>query len=346
MSKTKLSDKQKAQFYYELSIFFNSGLDLKNALQLMILENSTSKQKTIYQNMYDSLLEGSSLASTLQNNSTFSDYESFNVKIGEETGNLAHICDGLSTYFQRKIKIKNQLIGAISYPLFILILTFGVLIFMMNFVVPMFSDIFLRFDSELPQITVFVINLSEWFRSSFQYIVIFFIIFSLILFFSSKNESFKKIVANIQLFIPIYGHIIKAIQINKYYQAMSLLLSSNITLIESVELSKNIISFYPLKKVLNEIEQDLLKGVPFNESLKKFSFIPERDILLFKIAEELNQLDSIFEKLTLQYQEKIDNQTQIAGKLIEPVLIVFIGTIVGFILISMYLPLFELSTSI
>jgi len=342
----KLSDKQKAEFYYELSIFFNSGLDLKNAMQLMIVENKKSKQKIIYQEIYDSLLEGKSLAYILGNNSAFSGYESFNIKIGEETGNLDHICTGLATYFQRKVKVRGQLIGAISYPFFILILTFGILIFMMNFVVPMFSDIFLRFDSELPQITVFVINMSTWFKSSFVYVLIFIIALSIFIALSSKSKSFKKITSYIQLNIPIYGTIIKDIQINKYYQAMSLLLSSNITLIESVELSKNIIEFYPLKKILSHIEDDLLKGVTFNESLKKTDFIPSKDILLFKIAEELNQLDAIFEKLTTQYQEKIDNKTMIAGKLIEPVLIVFIGGIVGFILISMYLPLFELSTSI
>lgn len=342
----KLSDKQKAEFYYELSIFFNSGLDLKNAMQLMIVENEKSKQKVIYEGIYNSLLEGKSLAFILRNNSIFSDYESFNIKIGEETGNLNHVCNGLATYFQRKIKVRSQLIGAISYPLFILALTIGVLIFMMNFVVPMFSDIFLRFDSELPKITVFVINLSNWFRSSFVYVLVLTIVIVILIYFSSRSAYFKKITSYVQLHIPIYGSIIKDIQINKYYQAMSLLLSSNITLIESVELSKNIISFYPLKKILNHIEGDLLKGVAFNESLKKTDFIPSKDILLFKIAEELNQLDSIFEKLTIQYQEKIDNKTLIAGKLIEPVLIVFIGGIVGFILVSMYLPLFELSTSL
>ena len=344
MNAKTLNDTAKSQFYYELAIFFGSGMDLKNAL--LIIHEENKKFKHIYGNLYQSIMEGTTMAEAMQETQAFSEYEIYNIQIGEETGSLTPICEGLSEYFSRKQKVKNQLIGALSYPSFILALTLVVLIFMMNFVVPMFSDIFLRFDSELPEITQFILNSSDFFLENTTSIFIGFLGFVILISIITKSKKTKDTLAHLIIHIPIYGSIIKDIQINKYYQAMSLLLKSNVTLIESLALSKKIITFSPLVKIISDTEDDILKGITFHASIAKSGLIPSRDILLFKIAEELNQLETVFEKLTIQYTERVDNKTQIAGKLIEPVLIVFIGSIVGFILIAMYLPLFELSSSI
>lgn len=344
MIKKKLNDNSKSQFYYELAIFFGSGMDLKNALLIIYEENK--KLEHIYGSLYQKILEGTTMADAMSEIQDFSDYEIYNIQIGEETGSLHPICEGLSEYFGRKQKVKNQLIGALSYPTFILALTIVVLIFMMNFVVPMFSDIFLRFDSELPKITQLIIDSSNFFTQNTP--LIFGGILGLIgtITFLLKSPKIKEKLSFFIIYIPIYGGIIKDIEINKYYQAMSLLLKSDVTLIESLALSKKIITFMPLVQIIDETENEILRGKTFHLSLGKNGLIPSRDILLFKIAEELNQLDKVFEKLTVQYMERVDSKTQIAGKLIEPVLIVFIGGIVGFILIAMYLPLFELSSSI
>lgn len=339
-----LSDTAKSQLYYELAIFFGSGMDIKNAL--LIIHEETSSNKQLFKKLYLEITEGSSMANAMLKTQAFTEYEIYNIQIGEETGNLKIVTEGLSEYYSRKQKVKNQLIGALSYPLFILALTMGVLIFMLNFVVPMFADIFSRFDSELPQITLFIINTSTLFVTHLYLIISATIIITITIFITLRSPQVKIKLSYAILRLPIYGSIIKDIEINKYYQAMSLLLKSNVTLIESLNLSKKIISFTPIKNIIIETEECIVMGESFYSSVGKSGIIPGKDILLFKIAEELNQLETVFEKLTNQYTERVDNKTQLVGKLIEPVLIVFIGSIVGFILIAMYLPLFELSSNI
>lgn len=127
---------------------------------------------------------------------------------------------------------------------------------------------------------------------------------------------------------------------------MYLLLQSRTPLIEAIELVKEMVNYYPLKKALEKVQNDILHGQPLHTSLSKFRIFDKRMISMIKVAEETNQLDLMFKSLKDQYNAEVEQRTTILGNLIEPVLIIFIGLFVGIILVSMYLPMFKLSTSI
>lgn len=342
----QLNNKQKAALFHELHLFFEAGLDLKNALALLIQETKDKKQKSVYLSINNAVLNGSTLAEALKASGLFVPYEIYSLSMGEATGNLALSTSKLSQFYNRKIKLRSQLVGALTYPMFILILTVGVLFFMLSVVVPMFADIFDRFDSELPAITLYVLQASEYFKAYGMYFLILGIISGIALKQALKKDQVKFWLAKAYIKVPIYGALIKQIETNKFYQSMSMMLQSHVTMLEAIKMSKEIVTFLPLKYGLNQVETDLFNGVELNRSLSTIDFFPDKDLLLIKIGEELNQLYNVFDQLTVQYQDSIDQKSAISAKMIEPVLIVIVGGLVGFILVAMYLPLFQLSTSI
>ena len=126
---------------------------------------------------------------------------------------------------------------------------------------------------------------------------------------------------------------------------MTLLLSSGMVLLQAIKLMKEMISFYYLETIFTKVEKDLIYGMPLNESLNNYSIFDYRTTTLIKVGEEVNQLPSIFEKLYKQYTEEQDQQLATINNILEPLLIIFVGIIVAFILIAMYLPLFQMSSS-
>ena len=127
---------------------------------------------------------------------------------------------------------------------------------------------------------------------------------------------------------------------------MSLLLSSKIPLLQAVELVKSMINFYPIEKALAHSEKEILNGSTLEATLLPFSFFPKQLLALVKVGEEASQLDNMFQKLAEQYNNEVEQRTEVLSSLIEPILIVGLGVLVGIVLIAMYLPLFQLSTSV
>ena len=147
--------------------------------------------------------------------------------------------------------------------------------------------------------------------------------------------------AAFQLRLPLFGTTIRKAYLARFCQAMNLLITAKTPLVEAVGLVRSMISFYPMEESLAKIEEDLTKGKSLNESLAKFSIYERRMVSLIRVAEEVNQLDSMFGRLAKQYSEDVEHQTKTMGSVLEPVIIVFIAVVVGGILVAMYMPMFN-----
>jgi len=336
------SNKRKESFYREFSLLLKSGVDFNKALELLIVQEENKKIKTIYTEILNSVIRGKSLFESLKNSKEFSAYEIYSIKAGEDIRKLPEVLDELQTYFERKIKIKRQITSIFAYPSFVLLLTLGVLYFMLNYVVPMFSSIFKQFGGELPLITQYVVTLSSKFNTILLIIVLLFIGIFLIHKFLKSKESYILFLGNFILKIPLLGKNIKRISLTKFCQAMALLLSARTPLPEALELTSSLVDFYPLKKTILTAKLQVVKGASLHESLEGKLF-DTKLITMIKIGEEINELDVMFNKLAEQLNDEIEYATKIIGSIIEPFMILIIAIIVGFILIAMYYPMFSLS---
>lgn len=338
-----LNNKRKHEFYREFSTLLKSGVDFNQALSILTEQQKNKAVKNIYRNINNDVVKGKSLFETLKEDNSFSPYEYYSVKIGEETKRLPEIFDQLQKFFERKIKMKRQITSVLTYPIFVLVITFGVLYFMLNYVVPMFSKVFMQFGKKLPEITQLVVKLSKNFNSVF--LIFLLVIISIILLhkYLKRYESYKFIFSRFLMKIPFFGSIIKKIQIARFCQSLSLLLSTKTPLVTSLDLLEKMITFYPLKYAIKESKKDILKGETFANSLNKHEIFPTKLLTLTKIGEDINKLDEVYDGLSSQYNEEIDHSTKIIGTILEPMMIIIIGGVVGFIMIAMYSPLFGLS---
>lgn len=339
-------DKAKESFYNEFCALLDSGVDIQRALALLIDEQTKKRLKAILEQVQQALIGGQSLYEALKNSGHFSAYEYQSVKIGEETGRLKIVLQHLSDFYAEKVKLKRQLVGVFTYPGFVILVTFGVLYFMLNSVVPMFEDVFKQFGQELPQLTQKIIWLSKNFTSFMIYFGGAIILSSVYFYTQRKEEWFRKAQANFLLRIPVFGVLIKKVYLARFCQSFSLLLSSKTPLVQSIDLVEEMIGFYPFEEAMREVKKVVVSGGHFSEGLAKFPIFDKRFVSLVKIAEEINQLDKTFERLTKQNQEEIEYRTKLIGTIIEPLIIIVIGAIVGVIMVAMYMPMFNLSNVI
>jgi type IV pilus assembly protein PilC len=341
-----LSDKKKERFYSELSILFSSGVDIRSALELIEDEQIKEKDRILFKKVREDVTNGASLSSSMKSTGKFSSYEFFSIQIGEESGRLPQVLNELSFFFSRKIQQKRQLTSALSYPAIVFFASFGAVFFMMRFVVPMFSDVFKRFKTELPYFTKLIIRASEAFKNySFWGFII---LIAVILFLYSQRNAlwFRKYGSSLVLRIPIMKDLISKIYLARFCQSMNLLISAKTPLVTAIDLVKSMVGFYPIEISLNKVKEDVLRGEPLCKSLGQFKIYNKRMISLIKVAEEVNQLDQMFERIAKQYSDEVEHQTSILGSLIEPVLIIFLGLIIGGILVAIYLPMFQLGSAV
>lgn len=340
----QFSENKKERFYEELSVLLLSGVDLKRSLDLLIQSTKNEKDLKIYKGLVSSISEGSNFAEALSKTSTFSNHEIKSIEIGEQTGTTPKILKDLAQFYKNRNKQKREIISAISYPVIVLFTAIIVIFFMLNYVVPMFRDIFNQNNLELPFLTNIIVSLSNIVQNQFAEILIFFAGIFVFYFYAKEKFWFKKIKDRTILGLPFLGIYVKKIKLTRLMQILSLQAKAKIPLSSALNLVSELIDFYPLTNNLKDIEKDIIKGDSISSSFGKHSFFDAKIITFLKVAEETNNTEYVFQKLYEQYSVESDYYAKNMANYLNPLLTLLVGFIVAIILIAMYLPMFKLST--
>ena len=346
LGSTKLSDTKKERFYNQLAILFSSGIDLGNSLQIIIDDEPSEKFKLIYSGILDEVISGASFSEALRNTLLFSDYEYYSIRVGEESGRLQEILTELASYFELSVAQRRQLTGALSYPILVLIVAIGTVIFMLNVVVPMFSGVFQRFGGELPMLTRKVIGLSQWFGQHLFATLVVMILLVALPFYLKRYDWFVRSMSNMLLKVPFVGKLISKVMHARFCHSTALLTQAQVPLLDALEMVHKMIGFLPFKEAIQNVQDYILKGKSMHEGMAAQLIFERRLISLTKVGEEVNQIGPLYTKLYAQYTAEVKHMTGVIGNMLEPLMIIFVGAMVMIILIAMYLPLFQLSTSI
>lgn len=340
------SNKKKEQFYGELGVLLKSGINLKQTLDLISESQTKEKDRALSLNLSRSITEGMAFAEALEKDKSFSVYECKAIEIGEQTGQLAFIAEDLAEYYRKKNDQKREIISSLTYPIIVLFTAMLVVFFMLSYVVPMFEDIFEQNNVELPFLTQMVVKASLLIELYGLELLICIIVLSILLKIGNKKIWFKRYSDNLLLKLPVIGAYSRKIYMARFTHTMMLLTNSKIPVINALGMVREMIGFYPLKDSLREIEAEILIGEPMSESFKKHPIFDKKIIALLKVAEETNQTEYVFQKLYDQYSKDVEYQAKTITNVLNPLLTLFVGFIVGVILIAMYLPMFRLSSVI
>ncbi len=338
---------QKEAFYSELGLLLSSGIDIKTSLEIVEDQLKVEKHKHIISQIKNDVISGKSLWEALNIHSKiFSIYEHQSIKIGEESGKLPDVLIELGKFYNSSIKLRRQVISTLTYPVVVLVMSFLIVQFMLSFVVPMFMDIFKHTGAQLPIATQLLIKISN--KSGLMFYSLLIVVLLGFLIYKSQHHKkwFRFYTSRFFLKIPIVNHLIQKIYLARFCQSMKLLLGSRVLLIDALSLVKNMIGYYPIELALDSVIKDVYAGKQLHESLANHSIFPKKLVSLIKVSEEVNAPELIFDKLNQQYSEEIEHQQLLISKIIEPLFLVILGSIVGFILVAMYTPLFKMSSGL
>jgi len=341
-----LNDKKKEAFYLELSSLLQAGINLKSSMELVTADQEKEKDRNLFKQIQNDVLNGSSFSTAIGQSGKFTLYEMYSLQIGEETGKLTEVLEDLARFYQNKIKQRRKIVSSLTYPCVVLSTSLGAVFFMLKFIVPMFGDVFKRFGGHLPWITEKIISISKAMEDNFWkgFIILLTIVVSV--YASRKTERFRQLVSKFVLRIPVVGNLVQKIYLARFCNSMRLLINAKLPLLRAIALSRQMISYYPIESSLAVVENDIMRGKPLHQSLEQFKVYPSKLIQLIKVGEETNQLDYFFGRISDQYIEEVEYKTSTLSSMMEPLIIIFLGLIVGVILISMYLPLFQMSNSL
>lgn len=347
--KAKINNTILADISRDISIYIQSGISLVNSIKLIC--NRYQNNKKMY-NFLDSigthLQEGKNFYSALEEQSVFElpAFYKQSIKVSENSGLLDTVLLELSVFLKEQEKIKKQSISAVIYPTFILTVSFFVVGFMLSYVVPKITAIFEQFNQELPTITIFVIQSGEFMEKYFPILIVVLTIIVVAIIYSLKTyPAFKFKVDKIFLKIPFFSTIIEYSELSRFAYMNSILIRSGVPMVQSFNLSSGILKNSVIQKVFLEATAKVVEGETLSKMLdnSKIYKIENSFIQAIAIGEQTSQLNQILKNLASVYNESNKNKISILLSLLEPMLMLLVGSIIGFIVIAMLLPIFSMS---
>jgi type IV pilus assembly protein PilC len=345
----KITDKELLLFTKKLGTMMKAGLAIVPALEMLQVQNENPSFSPIIEELLLQINAGVPLSQCLERHPALFDNVYVNlIKAGEASGNLDTFLDRITFSLEKSIKIKKAIKSAMMYPIILLCVAFSVVGVMMVFVVPVFVDIFGEAGIELPAATKIVMHISDFLRSwvaiiFFGGLIVGFQVLKKVL---QSNEalmlSFDKGIFN----VPVVGKLIKDSIMARMAMILTNLIAGGVNLVEALEIVKNSISNTKIQASLDKVKREIYSGRPFSTSLRDTKDFPETMCGFIEVGEETGKLNEMLNTVALYYEEEFDDSVDAFSQLLEPLMIVFLGVVIGFILVAMYTPIFKMGTAI
>ena len=334
-------------FTRQLSTMFSAGLTIERALFFLSTEEKNKKFKKVLLKIADDVKKGLLLSSALERHrGVFSTLYIALVKAGEVSGKLSETLEELSLYLESIEETQRKVKSAMYYPVFIIIFLFVVVTVMFTFLIPKFQTVYDQLGEELPYYTRLFVSMSVWFQNNF-FTVMFLIILSLLAIWVFTLTDFGRLIRDrIFLRIPIFGSIIRQNILSKFSKTFGILISAGVSVMESMDLVIKVVSNRVFELAIKDATKNIENGVSISESLKNTRVFPPIMIQLFSTGEETGEIDSLSLKASDFYTKQVNASVDRLTSLIEPLLIILVGIVIGGVIIVTYLPIFQVGAAI
>ncbi len=346
--RSSISNLELATLSRDLAIYLRAGIPIANALRLA--QNQYAGNKKIY-NFLNSIItyldEGKSFYQALESQSILElpNFYKQSIKVAENSGTLEEVLEELATFLKEQDRINKQIQSAFAYPMFIIIVSIFMVAFMISYVVPKITGIFVQMKQELPPITQFVIGLGNFFKAYWIEmavgVIVSIVLFSLLV---RYNKRFKYMVDYLLLKLPILGKIIQVSELARFSYMASVLLNSGIPFVQAINLASKILKNSVIQKIFDEAAIKVVEGSKFSTALVRYTnTIDKSFVQAIALGEETSQVPVILKNLSELYLEENRDKISIFLSLLEPVLMLVVGGIIGFIITAMLLPIFSIN---
>jgi type IV pilus assembly protein PilC len=339
-----IKQKDIAVFTRQLSTMMKAGVPLLQAFDIVARGSTNPRMTKLLNEIRSDVEQGNSLSSAFRKHPLYFDSLYCNlVEAGESGGILEQLLDRLAIYQEKTMALKNKIKSALTYPIAVLVVAFIVVCVIMIFVVPSFKDVFKSFGADLPAPTLMVIAMSEFF------VKFWWLIFGALggggfFFFQSwkRSEKMQKTMDRLLLRLPVFGDLINKSVIARWTRTLSTMFAAGVPLVEALDSVGGASGNAVFVEATEKIQKDVATGSALTTAMQATNVFPTMVLQMASIGEESGSLDHMLGKAAEFYEDEVDEMVKGLSALMEPFIIVILGTVIGGIVVAMYLPIFKL----
>lgn len=317
-----------------------AGVPMKEALQML---SEQTENKWLKRGVSDVLLtveKGNTLADAMRGQPDIFPPMLINmVEAGEQSGSLEKSFDRMAVQFEKEAKLKATIRKATIYPVVLIIAAIAVVAVVLLFVIPIFVDMFADMDVEMPALTVFVMNLSTWVAAKWYFILGGIVLLVVLYHLIYKTPAGRYAIDEIKMKMPLFGKLTVKTACAQFARVMSTLLSSGISTIDALETVSRIVGNIHFTNAFLDAREEVMKGIPLSEPLQTSGLFPPMVYHMTGIGEETGNMESMLDKLADYYDEEVEMTTQTVLAAMEPMIILFMGVIIGVLVVSVIMPI-------
>lgn len=331
-------------FTRQLATMMRAGVPLLQAFDIVARGSTNPRVTKLLTDIRSDVETGTSLSAAFRKHPLYFDALYCNlVEAGEAAGILETLLDRLATYQEKTLAIKSKIKSALMYPTAVLVVAFIVVAVIMIFVIPAFKEVFTSFGADLPAPTLFVIGMSEFFVK-YWYIIFGVLIGGSYFFFESwkRSEKMQKAMDRLLLKVPVFGTLVYKSCVARWTRTLSTMFAAGVPLVEALDSVGGASGNAVFAEATEQIQKDVSTGAALTTSMQSTGIFPVMVLQMSAIGEESGSLDHMLGKAADFYEEEVDDAVKGLSSLLEPIIIVVLGTIIGGIVVSMYLPIFKL----
>jgi len=343
----RVSAKRLAVFTRQFSVMLDAGLPLVQCLEILGEQEENKTFAQIIDKVRTDVEAGASLAEAMRRHpKAFDDLFVNMIAAGEAGGILDVILQRLATYIEKVVKLRNQVRSALIYPVTVVVIAAFVVYIILWKVIPVFQQLFAGVGGEMPFITTVVINTSNFLGRYSIYILPLIVLGVVALNRYHKTERGARVIDGLLLKIPVIGALLRKIAVARFCQTLSTLTSSGVPILDGLEITAKTAGNSIIQDAVMVVRKSVEEGKTLSEPLAETKVFPPMVVQMINVGEQTGALDQMLSKIAEFYEEEVD--TAVAGltKLIEPLLIVILGAVIGTIVTAMYLPLYSVLSQI
>ena len=340
----KVVEKDIILFARQFSTMIDAGLPIIQCLEILHTQQGNKTFKGMIKEIKEQVESGATLAEALKRFPKHFDSLFVNmIAAGEAGGILDAILRRLAAYMEKAAKLKSQVKGAMTYPIVTLIIAVLVLGVILVFVIPVFEEMFADFGGTLPVPTQIVVKASDIVKSKIVYIIVGLFIFAFAFRKFLATEKGRDFFDDLILKVPVFGELLRKVAVAKFTRTMGTMLASGVAILEALDIVAKTAGNRSVEKAIYDVRSGIAEGRTMADPLQESGVFPAMVCQMISVGESTGALDAMLEKIADFYDEEVDQAVENLTSLIEPFMLVFLGTTIGGLVVAMYLPIFKMA---
>ncbi|MAW78003.1 MAG: hypothetical protein CMJ95_11550 [Planctomycetes bacterium] len=326
----------------QFSTLLASGVHLSEALNVLVEQIEDRRMEVVFRDLREKVVSGAGLADALsQHPAIFSDLYVNMVRAGEASGNLDDVLLSLSNYLQKQASLRGKLAAALTYPAIMIIVGIGAVAFLMSFVVPRITEMLVKKGNVLPWATTTLISISDVFKTYWLPGMLGFLGVIIVSRMLIATEKGRLAYDTSLLKMPVIGPLLQRSAISRFTVTLSILLKSGLPALDSLNIVGKVVNNSLMTKTIEQIADRIVEGADISTPMKKSKVFPPMVGYMIAVGEQSGELEGVLDRISETYEEEIELSVQKLTAMVEPIIIVFLAVVVGFIIMAVLLPLLK-----